>query len=84
MVVFDGNGSLKAFCDLTIGNFFLIRGVRVIKGKRSLFVSMPRQQGKDHKWYETVLPMTKKAEAAMSEVVLEAYRQTHIISQEII
>ena len=50
MVVFEGEGSLKACCDLAIGNLFLIRGVRVIEGKRGLFVSMPRQQGKDGKW----------------------------------
>ena len=75
LIRFDGEGSIKAFCDLAIGNLLLIRGVRIVEGKHGLFVAMPRQQGKDGKWYETVSPMTKEAEAAVNEVVLEAYRE---------
>ena len=74
MVVFNGEGSLKAFCDLAIGEMFLIRGVRVIEGKQGLFVSMPRQQGKDGKWYETVAMLSKEVNAEVKKVVLEEYR----------
>ena len=75
MVRFDGEGSLKAYCDLAIGDAFLIKGLRVVEGKNGLFVSMPRQQGKDAKWYESVVALTKEANAEVSRVVLEAYRQ---------
>ena len=75
MVRFDGEGSLKAFCDLAIGDAFLIKGLRVVEGKRGLFVSMPRQQGKDAKWYESVVALTKEVSAEVARVVLEAYRQ---------
>ena len=77
LIRFDGEGSLKAFCDLAIGDLFLIRGLRVVAGKKGLFVSMPRQQGKDAKWYDSVVAMTKGAEAAVNRVVLEAYRETN-------
>ena len=75
MVRFDGEGSLKAFCDLAIGEMLLIKGLRVIEGKKGLFVSMPRQQGKDGKWYESVVALTKEAKDEISKVALEAYRQ---------
>ncbi len=78
MVRFDGEGSLKAFCDLAIGEMFLIKGLRVIEGKKGLFVSMPRQQGKDAKWYDTVAMLTKEVGAEVIRVVLEAYRQEEI------
>ena len=78
MVRFDGEGSLKAFCDLAIGEMFLIKGLRVIQGKKGLFVSMPRQQGKDAKWYDTVAMLTKEVGAEVTRVVLEAYRQEEI------
>jgi len=78
MVRFDGEGSLKAFCDLAIGEMFLIKGLRVIKGKKGLFVSMPRQQGKDAKWYDTVAMLTKEVGAEVTRVVLEAYQQEEI------
>ena len=73
MMKFDGDGTLKAFCDLAIGETFLVRGVRVVEGKKGLFVSMPREQGKDTKWYDIVRAMTKEAKAEVSRVVLEAY-----------
>ena len=78
MVVFNGEGSLKAFCDLAIGEMFLIRGVRVIEGKQGLFVSMPRQQGKDGKWYETVAMLSKEVNAEVKKVLLEEY-QIHVL-----
>jgi stage V sporulation protein G len=73
LIRFDGDGNLKAYCDLAIGNAFLVKGLRVLEGKNGLFVSMPRQQGKDQKWYDSVLALTKEARQAVGRVVLDAY-----------
>jgi stage V sporulation protein G len=75
LVKFDGDGSLKAYCDLAIGDRFLVKGVRVVQGRNGLFVSMPREQGKDQKWYDSVAILTEEAKADVSRVVLEAYQQ---------
>ncbi len=75
LIRFDGEGSLRAYCDLAVGNAFLIKGLRVIEGKNGLFVSMPRQQGKDAKWYDHVSTMTKEVRGEVNRVVLEAYQQ---------
>ena len=75
LVKFDGEGSLKAFCDLAIGKAFLVKGLRVVHGKNGLFVSMPRQKGKDSNWYDIVMAMTKEAKEEVGRVVLEAYRK---------
>ena len=75
LIKFDGDGSLKAYCDLAIGSVFLIKGLRVVEGKHGLFVSMPRQQGKDNKWYDSVVALTKEAKTEVGKVVLEAYQQ---------
>ena len=75
LVRFDGDGTLRAFCDLAVGNVFLVKGLRVVDGKQGLFVSMPRQQGKDGKWYDTVRPLSKEAKAEVGRVVLEAYER---------
>ena len=76
LVRFDGGGSLKAYCDLAVNNQFLIKGLRVVEGKTGLFVSMPRQQGKDAKWYDSVVALDKEIRKAVGRVVLEAYEQT--------
>jgi len=72
----DGNGTLKAFCDVAVARAFLIKGVKVVEGKHGLFVSMPREQGRNGQWYETVVPLTKEAREQLSTIVLEAY-QSH-------
>lgn len=74
LIKFDGGGSVRAYCDLAIGNTFLVRGLRVVEGKHGLFVSMPRQQGKDHKWYDAVIAMTQEAKTEVGRIVLEAYQ----------
>jgi stage V sporulation protein G len=71
----DGQGSVKAFCDLAVGEMLLIRGLRVVEGKQGLFVSMPRELGKNGMWYETVLALTKHVREEISRVVLDAYRE---------
>ena len=69
----NGNGSTKAFCDVAVASAYLIKGIRVVDGKKGLFVSLPREQGKNGQWYETVVPLTKEARERLAEVVLEAY-----------
>lgn len=75
IVKFGGEGSLKAFCDLAVGDLFLIKGLRVVDGKNGLFVSMPRQQGKNGKWFDSVAAITKEAKKGVDQVVLEAYQE---------
>jgi stage V sporulation protein G len=75
LIKFDGGGSLRAYCDLVIGEQFLIKGVRVVEGKNGLFVSMPRQQGKDTKWYDSVVALTKDTKEEVGRVVLDAYER---------
>ncbi|PIU41133.1 MAG: septation protein spoVG [Candidatus Omnitrophica bacterium CG07_land_8_20_14_0_80_42_15] len=70
---FDGEGSLKAFADIVIGGSFLVRGLKIVEGKNGIFVGMPREQGKDGKWYDNVLPITKEAKEELAEVLLGAY-----------
>jgi stage V sporulation protein G len=77
LIKFNGEGSLRAYCDLSVGDSLLIRGLRVVEGKNGLFVSMPRQQGKDGKWYDNVSLLTKDVKEEVGRVVLQAYEQEH-------
>ncbi len=77
---FEGEGTLRAFCDLAVGEAFLIKGIRVVDGKNGLFVSMPREQGKDGNWYGTVLPLTPEVRQQVSETVLGAYQSGKEVS----
>ena len=69
----DGRTSVKAFCDVAIADLFVVRSLKVIEGRNGLFVSMPREQGRNGQWYDMVAPLTKAARERMTEIVLEAY-----------
>ncbi|MBN1527096.1 MAG: SpoVG family protein [Candidatus Omnitrophica bacterium] len=69
----DGNGATKAFCDLSVLKSFVIKGLRVVEGEKGLFVSMPREQGRDGKWYNTVIPLNREVKDEIEKLVLEAY-----------
>lgn len=69
----DTDSKLKAFADVSFSGI-VIKGLTVVNGANGLFVSMPRHQGKDGKWYDTVYPETKELKQQLSEVVLEAYK----------
>ncbi len=70
----DGDFKLKAFVDISIGDF-LVKGLRIVKGNKGLFLAMPQEIGKDGKWYSTFLPVSKEAHANLADVVLAAYEE---------
>ena len=68
--------SLKAFADINVNDALLIKGLRVMDGKKGIFVTMPREQStKDKKWYDTVRCLSKQVREEISGKVLEAYER---------
>ena len=62
-----------SFCDVSVLDSIVINGLRVVEGKDGLFVSMPREEGKDGKWYNTVIPLKREVKDEIERIVLEAY-----------
>lgn len=71
----DGEGKLKAFADIAIAELLLIKGLRIVDGKKGLFVGMPRRQGKDGQWYPTISPLSEEIKDQLNEIVLRAYQE---------
>lgn len=69
----ESNSSVKAFVDIAVNDSLLLKGIRVVEGKNGIFVSMPREKGKDNKWYETIIPMNERIRSEISNEILYAY-----------
>ena len=69
----EGNGNTKAFVDLVVNDGLLIKGLRIVNGQKGQFVSMPREQGKDSKWYDSIRPLNKEIQQQIQSAVLSAY-----------
>lgn len=70
----DGDSKLKAFADVSIGQF-VVKGLRILSGEKGLFLGMPQEKSKDGKWYNAFYPATAQARKDLSEVVISAYQE---------
>ena len=68
-----GTGATKAFADISVNDAFMIIGLRVVEGEKGLFVAMPREEGRDGKWYNVVIPLKRETKDQIEKIVLEAY-----------
>ena len=70
--VLNGTGNIRAFVDLSIEDSFVIKGVKVMEGEKGLYVAMPTEQGKDGRWYNVVIALSREVKDEVDRVVLEA------------
>ncbi|MCF7875211.1 MAG: SpoVG family protein [Candidatus Omnitrophica bacterium] len=73
---FEGQGPVKAVCDISIAGQFVVKGFRVVEGKNGLFVGVPRESGKDGRWYNKAFPLTPETRKYLDQVVLSAYENS--------
>jgi len=66
---------LRAFVTITIDNCFVIRGMKIIKGERGLFVAMPSRKRPDGTYQDVVHPIHAEARAMLESQVLAEYRK---------
>ncbi|MFC1805068.1 septation protein SpoVG family protein [Candidatus Omnitrophota bacterium] len=71
---FEGDSKVKAFVDVSVGDF-IVKGLRILDGKKGLFLAMPQEKAKDGKWYSSFYPVTDEARSELSDLVLAAYQQ---------
>lgn len=72
----NNGGKVVAFADLSVNDELLIKGLRVVKGQRGMFVTMPQEKGKDDKWYNIVECLSETSRKTITECVLEAYQES--------
>ena len=69
------NGSLKGFARVTLDESIVLTGIKVIKGNKGLFVSMPQTYSeKDDEWYDIFFPITAEFREKLVDAILEAYK----------
>jgi len=66
---------LKAFVSITLDNCFVIRGLKIIKGNRGMFVAMPSRKRPDGTFQDLAHPINNETRSWMEEEILNAYRQ---------
>lgn len=66
-------GKTLAYFDIQTNDEIIIKGFRIVDGSNGLFVSNPREKGKDEKFHDTViLPREMKDE--LEKMAIEQYK----------
>jgi stage V sporulation protein G len=66
---------LKAFVSITLDNCFVIRGLKIIKGNRGMFVAMPCRKRPDGTFQDLAHPINNETRRWIEEEILSRYRQ---------
>lgn len=66
---------LKAFANITFENSFVVRGLKVIDGKKGLFISMPSRRAKDGSYRDIAHPINNEMRQTIEKIVLEKYEE---------
>ena len=73
------SGATKAIASVTLDNWYVVKGLRVVDGKKGLFVSMPQEsytdKGGEKKYSNIFFPITNAAKTELQDAVLKAYDQ---------
>lgn len=64
---------LKAYVSITFDNVFVIRNLKIIEGKKGLFVSMPSRKTKEGTYKDIAHPITNEMRDLIEKKVLLAY-----------
>lgn len=66
---------LKAFVSITLDNCFVIRGLKIIKGTRGMFVAMPSRKRPDGTFQDLAHPINNETRDWMEGVILAQYQK---------
>lgn len=71
-------GNVKAIASVSLDGMFVVKNLKVIDGKKGMFVSMPQESYPDRdgntKYSNTFFALTNSARMQLQEAVLDAYK----------
>ncbi len=68
---------MKAMAEIEIGHGLLIKGLKIVEAQNGgIFVGYPSRKGRDGVYREIVQPVSREAESAIRQAVIEAYKRS--------
>jgi stage V sporulation protein G len=72
---FNGSGKTVAFFDVETDEGFNMKGFTLVEGDNGLFISLPREKGKDDKYYDRIY-IPKELKEQLTEIASAMYNET--------
>ena len=72
----DGKNTL-GYAHITLGDTFVVKNLRIVKGKKGVFVGMPSNRTKNGDYVDVFFPITQQARLELTIAVIEAFKKEH-------
>ncbi|MCD2345097.1 SpoVG family protein [Clostridium guangxiense] len=70
------DSKIRGFVSITIDNAIAVNGIRLIEGKKGMFLSFPDRKNKNgNEYVDIAFPINNEARNAITEAVLNAYKE---------
>ena len=72
--VYDNeNSKVKGLASAALGGQFAVNGIKIVEGKKGLFVTMPSKLNDNGEYVDMFFPITKVSRRQRNNAVLKAY-----------
>ncbi|MDD2715405.1 MAG: septation regulator SpoVG [Candidatus Wallbacteria bacterium] len=68
-------GKLKAVVSITIDDVFVVHNLKIIEGKKGLFLAMPSRKMSNGKFQDMAHPILTETRDELQKMVLEKYEE---------
>ena len=72
---FDDEKPLKAFVDISINDVILVKGIKLVEGRKGLFVSMPSRRRTDGTFRDIVHPLNARMREMIEKAIIAEYEK---------
>jgi len=70
----DGQNTL-GYAHITLGDTYVVKNLRIVKGKKGIFVGMPSNKTKRGDYIDVFFPITQEARIYLTKEVITAFQK---------
>jgi stage V sporulation protein G len=70
----DGKNTL-GYAHITIGDTYVVKNLRIVKGKKGVFVGMPSNKSRRGDYIDVFFPITQEARIYLTRTIIEAFEK---------
>ncbi|MCX7632738.1 MAG: SpoVG family protein [Turneriella sp.] len=73
----DSNKSTLGYAHVTLSDAFVIKNLRLVKGRKGVFLGMPSYRLRNGEYADVFFPVSREARALLTEAVVAAFREQY-------
>jgi len=70
----DGKNTL-GYAHITLGDTYVVKNLRIVKGKKGVFVGMPSNRTRRGDYIDVFFPITQEARVKLTEAVIKEFEK---------